>query len=413
MLKTLKQFFPFWIFLVLFKFGAGLHYTLMAPLGEHLFPLWIIGFLTGGCSLVQLFFDVPAGYLLDRYGYLRLLKITTVFFLLAAASFFFGLNQLMYFLTLFFSIFGWLFFSSGINAYILSQAPKTNTGKFISMRDVSGSIGIVLASASLPFALLLPVPWMGILLFGLLFSAWIMLWFSPKEPQTLRKEPKREVVDLEIKHHDVLRSFRAMKKLNPASTMLLLTGIASAIFYAAIWFVIPIVIASQVRAGWLGIGLGIFDFAVVLLGFFLGALADKVNKRTLVFFGLLLFAVTGVLTGFHFDILFLLFGFLATTGEEMAMLSLWSWLHMLDHEHANDGAISGVVSLFDDLGWALGPMFAGVLYGFIGPSWTIAIAAIPIFVTWIVYQFLMRHHPVYTVGLKDIPRKPHRPRHKT
>ncbi|MCX6715164.1 MAG: MFS transporter [Candidatus Uhrbacteria bacterium] len=413
MLKTLKHYLPFWIFMILFKFGAGLHYTLMAPLGERIFPIWIIGFLAGGCSLIQLFFDVPAGHLLDRYGYLRMLKITTVTFLFAAVCFLFGLTQLTYFLTLFFSIFGWLFFSSGINAYVLSQAPKEHTGKFMSMRDVSGSIGIVLASASLPFILLLSVQWMGIVLSLLLFVAWILLWFSPKETQSVHTEQTGETRHLSIKRHVFANSMRAMKKLNPASTMLLLTGVASALFYAAIWFVIPLVIVAQQRAGLLGIGLGIFDFAVVVLGFFLGTLADKMNKRTLVFFGLLLFAVTGVLVGFHFDVLFLLFGFLATTGEEMAMLSLWSWLHMLDREHANDGAIAGVVSLFDDLGWALGPMFAGVLYGFIGPSWTIAIAAIPIFVAWIIYQFMMRNHPVHTVSLKDIPRKPHRPRHKT
>lgn len=412
MINTLKRFLPFWVFMVLFKFGAGLHYTLVAPLGERLFPLWVVGFLAGGCSLVQLFFDVPAGRLLDRYGYLRLLKITTFIFLLSVACFFFGLTYLTYFLTLFLSIFGWLFYSSGINAYILSQAPKAHSGKFISMRDVSGSVGIVFASASLPFVLLLSVQWMGILLFGLLLCAWILLWFSPKETRVVHAEQESEIPSHDIKRRAFMRSFGAIKKLNPASTMLLLTGVASAIFYAAIWFVVPLVIASQQRAGLLGIGLGIFDFAVVMLGFFLGVLADKMNKRTLVFFGLLLFAIAGVLTGFHFDVLFLLFGFLATAGEEMAMLSLWSWLHMLDREHTHDGAIAGVISLFDDLGWALGPMFAGVLYGLIGPSWTIAVSAIPIFVTWIVYQFLMHKHPARSVSFKDIPHKPHRPRHK-
>jgi len=62
-------------------------------------------------------------------------------------------------------------------------------------------------------------------------------------------------------------------------------------FYGTIWFVVPLVIAHQAHMGLLGIGLGMFDFAIVALGFLLGNLADKSNKRALVFFGLLLFSL--------------------------------------------------------------------------------------------------------------------------
>ncbi len=412
MLKTLMRFLPFWIFLVLFKFGGGLHYSLVAPLGQKLFPLWIVGLLSGGCSIVQLLLDVPAGRVLDRYGYLRFLKITTVIFMIAAACFFFGLTKWTYLLSLVFSIFGWLFFGPGMNAYILSEAPKAIAGKFISLRDISGSVGIVLSSASLPFVLLLSVQWIGVVLFVLLLCAWIVLWFSPKDTVSVHAEQKLETQSHYIKRNAFFDSIRAMKRLNPASTMLMLTGFSGAAFYGVVWFVVPIVIATQARSGLLGIGLGIFDFAIVALGFFLGNLADKMHKRTLVFFGLLLFAIAGVLIGFHFDILFLLFGFLATTGDEMAMLSLWSWLHALDREHAHDGAVSGVMGLFEDLGWAIGPIIAGFLFTWIGPSWSIAIGAAPIFLTWILSHFLMRGQTNIHLRLADLPSKPHRRRHK-
>ena len=127
--------------------------------------------------------------------------------------------------------------------------------------------------------------------------------------------------------------------------------------------------------------------------------------------GLLLFSVSGMLLGFNFGILFILFGFLATTGDEMAGISLWSWLHALDKDHASDGVISGIINLFQDLGWGIGPIVAGILYTFWGAAWTIALGAIPIFVTWIIYQFFIRHQPKYS-GLLFVPKKPHRARYK-
>ncbi|OGL89822.1 hypothetical protein A3I45_02155 [Candidatus Uhrbacteria bacterium RIFCSPLOWO2_02_FULL_53_10] len=176
------------------------------------------------------------------------------------------------------------------------------------------------------------------------------------------------------------------------------------------WFVVPLVIAHQANSGLMSIGLGIFDFSIVVLGFVLGNLADRGNKRSLVFFGLLLFSVTAILIGFNFGWLFILFGFLATTGDEMASISLWSWLHALDHEHAHDGLLAGIINLSNDLGWAVGPMMAGILYGVLGPSWTIASGGFLILFTWIVYQLFMAYYPRPIGGI--VPRKPHRARHR-
>jgi MFS family permease len=191
--------------------------------------------------------------------------------------------------------------------------------------------------------------------------------------------------------------------------MLLLLSLASSIFYGIVWFVVPIVIAHEADSGLLSLGLGIFDFAIVALGFALGSLADKGNKRTLVFFGLLLFSVSAFILSFNFNWLFLLFGFLATTGDEMASISLWSWLHALDRDHDADGVISSVINLAQDLGWAVGPAAAGVLYMLIGPSWTIASGAIFLFVTWLIIQVIAHRHPV-PVAVVQPPKKPHRTR---
>ncbi|MFA6503559.1 MAG: MFS transporter [Patescibacteria group bacterium] len=410
--NVLWKFLPFWIFLVFFKLSGGLHYSLISPLGERLMPLWLVGLLMGGGSLIQLVLDVPAGFLLDRFGYRRLLKLTTFIFLFAAVSYMFGLTEVTFLISLLMSTFGWLFFGPGVSAYILSHADKKNSGRMISMRDIFGSLGVVCSSALLPFVILLAPLQIGWIIFIPLLLALLSLVFSPKDVNSVHAEIKHP-----SHHHFIRRNYlptllATISTLNPASGMLLLTNLTGSIFYSVIWFVVPLVIAHQINAGMLGIGLGIFDFAIVVLGFMLGNLADKFNKRLLVFCGLLLFSVSGMLLGFNFGWLFLLLGFVATTGDEMSEISLWSWLHALDKNHANDGKISGVIYLFQDLGWAIGPIAAGLLYGFVGSTWTIVIGATPIFLTWIVYLFLVRHQPGKVLSLSQIPIKPHRARHK-
>jgi MFS family permease len=351
----------------------------MAPLGERLMPVWAVGFLIGGGSLLLLALDVPAGHLLDRFGYRRLLKVTTIVFLAGAAALLLDFNIITYGIAFIVGELGWLFFGPGVNAYVLSHAPREDAGKFISLRDVSGSLGVVLASGILGLVLGLSTQVMGGIICTLLAAALIFLWFSPKDRQSARAEKKIETHHWHIRRRHPWKALKVIKKLNPASMMLLLLSLSSSIFYGIVWFVVPIVIAHEADTGMLSLGLGVFDFAVVALGFALGSLADKGNKRTLIFFGLLLFSVSAFILSFNFNWLFLLFGFLATAGDEMASISLWSWLHALDRDHDADGIISSVINLAQDLGWAVGPAAAGVLYMLIGPSWTIATGAVLLF----------------------------------
>ena len=411
--KIFWRYAAFWLFLVMFKFGGSLHWSLITPLGEQLMPLWIVGVIMSACSVIQLLLDVPVGRLMDRFGYLLFLKIGTIVLLCTGAALFFGLSLPTYFLSLIASVFGWLFFTPGVSAYVLSQAPKEEAGEFISLRDVFESVGVVLASAVLPLVLLLHVPSIGLVITLPVLLGVGLLFLSPCEKRWNHVKEKK----LETQHHYIRRqsfwkSLRSIGKLKPASTMLLLLGFSSCAFYGAIWFVVPLVIAHQANAGLLGIGLGIFDFAIVVLGFLLGSLADRYNRRTLVFIGLLLFAIAGMLIGLDFGWFFILFGFLATSGDEMAEISLWSWLHALDREHANDGVITGVISLFQDLGWAVGPLIAGILYALVGPSWTLTIAAVPILLVWVAFQFVMSRCGPAPICL-GLPPKPHRRRHKS
>ncbi len=400
----------FWLAIAAYKFGATLHYSLLAPLGATLLPLWIIGLLIGAESLLQVLLDVPAGHLVDRFGKRRMLAVGMVVFALAA----FLLTQfslVAYVASIFLSVVGWLFMAPGVNAYVLGHAERETGGRFLALRDTFFSVGVVLSSLSLPFVLLLAPAAMGFVLVGIFALSLIFLVWAPPDQPVVHSEPVLPAQAYHIKRTFLSETLAAFRSLNPASSMLFIYSLAGSLFYGVIWFVVPLVIATEPHQEMLGLGLGIFDFAVIAVGFIIGTIVDRGNKRLLVFYGLLLFAIMSILVGAFLGPLFLLFGFLATAGDETAGLSLWSWLHALDKAHAHDGAVAGAISLADDIGYTIGPVIAGFLFLLIGPGWTIVVGAIPLAVTWFMYAWFV-NVPVFSLSAGLIPRMPMRRRHK-
>ncbi|HUY05470.1 MAG TPA: MFS transporter [Candidatus Paceibacterota bacterium] len=411
--SLLSAFSGFWLFIVLYRFAAVLHYSLLSPLGERLLPLWVVGVLIGTASFLQMLLDVPAGHLVDRFGKKRMLAIGWVAFV-TSAFFLTRFSFTNFLLSVAFSVIGWLFYAPGMNAYILAYAKKETSGRFLALRDTFGSLGVVLASVSLPFVLLYSPLFMGDTLIVLFVFAIIALFLSPPDKPSPHTESVLPAEPYHIRRTDVLKSFRALKRLNPASGTLCAFTFASAIFYGAIWFVVPLIIAANVSGQQiLGFGLAVFDLSIVLFGVLIGAFVDRGDKSLLVFYGLSLFAIIGLITGTTFGPLFLLFGFLASTGDEIARLSLWSWLHALDTEHAHDGAVAGVISFSNDFGYAVGPILAGFIFSVWGPTWTIAISALPLLATWIRYTVYVRPKAFFPSSLIDIPRMPMHRRHKS
>ncbi|MHB8860725.1 MAG: MFS transporter [Minisyncoccota bacterium] len=410
--SLLHTFSAFWVFLVFYKFAAVLHYSLLSPLGERLMPLWIVGFLIGGESFLQMLLDVPAGRLIDRFGKKRMLAIGWGAFM-ASAFLLTRFSLVNYILSVALGVVGWLFLSPGTNAYVLAYAKKETSGRFLALRDTFNSLGVVLASISLAFVLLYSPSVMGAILLTLFTVAIIALWMSPPDKANSHTEPVLPAEPYHIRRTGFLKILQALKRLNPASGMLCGYSFVGAIFYGAIWFVVPLVIATNVNQQLLGLGLGIFDLSVVVLGVLIGVLVDRADKRLIVFYGLLLFAIMGMIIGMTLGPLFLLFGFLATAGDEATGLSLWSWLHSLDTEHAHDGAIAGAISFSEDFGYAVGPVIAGFAFSAWGPAWTITICALPLFAVWAFYALYIRPKTLFPDTLIGIPRMPIRRRHKS
>lgn len=400
--RYILKFLPFWIFMVFFKFGGGLHYTLIPALGERVLPVAIVGLVMGGSSVIQILLDVPAGLLLDRFGYKRMIAITTAVFIVAVLLFIFPFSTAVFLVSVLISSFGWLFFGPGISAYALAQSANRSFGKFLALQDMSGAAGIVLATLMLPLALSHSTRFIGISLAIVLGIALIGILAAPHErrhgiPQPISKRPGFKNI------------VATMRRLNPASTMLMLSTLSASAFYGVIWFVVPLVIARSSAGSLLGFGLSVFDLSIVVLGFFLGRMVDKGNQRILIAIGLVLFASAGVLISFNLNALFLLLGFLATTGDELSGLSLWKWLHTLDKTHAEDGLVSSVITFFSDTGWAVGPIVAGILYPLIGPEWTLFVGALFLCITVATYFALYRRKHVNIVG--PVPhriKRPHR-----
>ncbi|MBI5798630.1 MAG: MFS transporter [Candidatus Yonathbacteria bacterium] len=410
-MSKLSKLLPFGVFILLFKFGAGLHFTLLAPLGARVFDVWVVGLLIGGAALLQLLHDVPAGFALDRFGYLRLLWVTTAAFIVATSVLIAGLTPMTFIATLFLGAFGWLFYGPGIDAYLLSMTPVEYAGRIVSIRDILASVGIVFSTALLAFMLSIPVPIIGGTIAIILLCALLAGVMSPRDRVSVHAEKKVPTHHYHVRRHHVGHIFHAIWKLNPASGLLLLSGLAGSIFYAVIWFVVPLLLDSPSGTSLPSVALGVFDFAVAVLGFFFGRLADKWNQKWLIFFGLLLFSVTGALLGFSTHLWFLVLGFMATAGDELSGLALWAWMDRLDKSHREDGLIAGVISFFQDLGWTIGPLVAGFLYGAIGPAWTIAVGAIPILITWMISFWTLA--PLAVAPYEPAIRPPHRRKHKS
>jgi predicted MFS family arabinose efflux permease len=256
-------------------------------------------------------------------------------------------------------------------------------------------------------------PSLAALLGGALIVSMIALFLAPRDRKRIGTKTAPHINTHKQRSYLFANLSRAVRRLTPASTLLLMLDCASGIFYGIVWFVLPLLIASSLYNGaLLTAGLASFDFAAVVAGSFISRIVKGKTLKSLIFVGLVMFSASGFLLGINFGIVFILFAVLSTTGNEMATLPLWVWLHRLDRKHNQDGLISGIIELSSELGWAVGPLLAGILYVTVGPSMAIAIGAVPIAVVLAIYYLTVRRH-VIKAPLFRVPPMPHRVRHKS
>ena len=337
--------------MIFFKFSGGLHYALTPALGEKFLPVWLMGMIISVAALCQMIFDIPMGKILDKYGYRKLLIIGTATFTLAGALWYFRVDALFIIISTVIAIVGWLISGPGVNAYVLSHADTNNSGIFMGYRDAAYSIGIILSTIALPFLVNAPHQIIGIVLGGIMLIATVFIAISPRDTKKLTVDDHPSYPRHHQRKFIVSHLAEVIRKLNPASMLLVCTNFAGSIFYGVIRFVIPLMMAQNPsQSTILGIGMGMFDFAILITGTLLCTIVDKGNKKRMILRGFLLFAVMGMMLGIQFGYLFLVFAFLASVGDELSGLPLRAWLHQLDTEHTGDGILSGILNFFEDLG---------------------------------------------------------------
>lgn len=385
---TIFKLIPFWIFILFFHLGGNIHFTFLPVLGDKLTSTWLAGIVIGGLSFIQFILDVPTGFLLDRFGYAKMLRLGTVIFISSCFILAFVPGFLGFVLASISGGLGWLFLVPGVNAYVLSMAPKEKAEKFISARDVFNATGICLGSIAIAFTVNLSSLKVGLIAAIILIFALFFILISPNDTISVHQEIKVKRHHFYIRRNVFKKLFKALHKLNPASWMLLLQGFCSSFFYGTVWFVIPILMTDPSKKIF-GASLGIFDLAILLTGFVLGKFLKKLKEKQIILIGLLVFSFGGLIVGHQIGWMFLFFGFIASVGDEISNFSLWSWLAKLDQDHETDGEVSSVISLFIDIGWCVGPVLAGLFLNFFGGETAITLSAIPILITFLISTILI------------------------
>ena len=373
--KQATTFSPLWFYIVLFKFGAGIHYAMIAVLGAQILPFWLVGLCVSYASLIELVCDIPAGFFLEKYGYLRMLRLTTILFLCAAGALLFGLTPLTYFISITFGAFGWLFFTPGINAYLLAHGAVPIIGRLFGILRASEGAGIMFATIGLPFFVRLPVPLLGLVMMYPLLGALAALAIGTRfhMPSTLPKKIQTKQAAVKASFREIQSAFR---HLHPVGTALGLYMVCIATFYGFIWFIYPLLINAGTAPEVLSASMTMLEFAMIIAGFTVARLADSARKKQLIFAGLGIVTAMSVLLGFTFHPILIALCFVLSFGDELVRTTLWAWLDAKAEKNEQHGVVTGVINFLEDLGWTLGPTIAGFLFASMGASTTLRIAGV-------------------------------------
>ncbi len=373
--ENFATFSPLWFYIILYKFGAGIHYSMIAVLGSQVLPLWAVGLAVSYASLIELLCDIPAGFILEKYGYLRMLRITTVLFICAGGILLFGLTPLTYFLSITLGAFGWLFFTPGINAYLLAHSPVPIFGRLYGVMRASEGSGIMIATLGLPFFVHLPVQTLGLIIIYPLIGALtaLMVGNHYHMPNTLPPVTTTKRQAFRAGLQEIRASFH---HLHPAGTILGIYTLSIASFYGVVWFIFPLLIEAGTTPRILSASMTMLEFAMIIAGFTIARFADSTNKKVLILAGLGVVSVMSALLGLTFHPILIAICFALSFGDELLRTTLWAWLDAKADKNQHHGVVTGVINFLEDAGWMIGPTAAGFLLATVGASATLRIGGL-------------------------------------
>ncbi len=371
------SFTPFWFFVLLFKFGAGIHYSIIAVLGSRVLPLPLVGLFIGLAAFLQVALDVPAGFMLERYGYLHMLRISTICFFLAGVIIIPGLTPLTFILSTVLSGLGWLFFTPGLEAYLLAHSPITLFGRITGLQRTMQAIGMTLAVIGLPYFVQLPGTIIGLIIIYPLIGALAALAIAERQPMPTVL-PARLRYRRRASQATLTTLVSTLQKLHPLSTAFIFYSITIASYFGLLWFTLALLIASHTSGHIISLGMAVFDFTVIIVALVIGKIVDSSNKKIVAYIALTIVAFSAFFLWSTFQPLFILFCFLLSIGDEMFTITFWSWIDTRLPQGEHYGLITGALTFAEDLGWMAGPIIAGLLYTLVGPISTLHYAGLAV-----------------------------------
>ncbi len=382
------SFTPFWFFVLLFKLGAGIHYSLIAVLGSRILPLPIVGLCIGLAAFLQVALDVPAGFMLERYGYLHMLRISTICFVIAGLILVLGLIPLTFILSTVLSGLGWLFFTPGLEAYLLAHSPVAIIGRITGLQRTIQAIGMTLAIIGLPYFVQLPSTIVGLIIIYPLVGAFAALAIAERQPMSTLL-PERLRHRRRASQATLATLISTLRQLHPLSTAFIFYSITIASFFGLLWFTLTLLIASHTSGQIISLGMAAFDFTVIIVAIIIGKIVDSSNKKILAYIALSIIAFAAFFLWSTFQPLFIVFCFLLSMGDEIFTITFWSWIDTRLPQGEHYGLVTGALTFAEDLGWMAGPIIAGLLYTLVGPINTLRYAGLAVALCALIISLLL------------------------
>ncbi|MFC2162727.1 MFS transporter [Candidatus Altiarchaeota archaeon] len=373
------------IVLCLWSTGAGALWFLLPQIIEELTgSIILVGVLMAIPSSIVLFIDMPIGDLADRIGRKHIITFALFFLILLGISLPF--TSSLKAIILFLMLYGIAIEAVRIPAiaYVMDYSPREKPAHVL---------GVELSFISLGYAL-------GPIIVGIL-SLWIasklilssivltcactlaLILVVVKFREKTRHWPVMEGLKRVVFRDKLyLRQIRKFRKLGSTGYSILVLGFLLTVYDGIIWTLEPI-FYQQFSGGlfWGALVMSAFIIPLILFEAPAGILADQLGKRRVLSVGLFISGAACMMFGAAGSIHSLLvFAFISASGMSLVWPSVEGIIVERTPEKER-GSVVGMWSVFNDLGYAVGPLAAGLLAGTVGMEGVFAILGVVLMVS--------------------------------
>lgn len=346
----------------LYSIGSGaFEFFLPLLLNDLVENVMVVGFLLSLPSLFSLFFDVPLGDLSDKLGITRVLLFCLFFMAVIGALFQYASVLSLLFLLVFWGILNQLWDISS-TAHVVDLSPKKEAAEYFGFYTASKFFGFAVGPIIGGLFLsnqILSVPYLYSLICLVSFTI-VALMF--KKRLTRSGSLATSVRELIQKDKVFIKEIADFKKLR--SRGLLSLYLAFVVNFCGMLVLVfePIYlqsISTNPLLGGLVLSSFLMSFAVSNIP--AGILADKYGKYLSTLIGLTIAGIFLILFGFSVSpYVLMLFAFVSSFGLALVFSAAGGLLVEVCPSY-EEGEVSGIWNLAEDLGYFFGPLLGGLV----------------------------------------------------